>query len=55
MPSLIYQRPLTLEEKKILEAKTKPSADDVQAAQDNLFLNILLRLNDLETKKEQPS
>ncbi|MBR0289852.1 MAG: hypothetical protein IJQ82_12825 [Selenomonadaceae bacterium] len=55
MPSLIFQRPLTAEEKKFLESKTKPSQEDVQAAQDELFMNILLRLNELESKKEPES
>ena len=50
--SLIYQRPLTLEEKKFLESKTKPSQEDQAAAQDALFLNILLRLNELESKEQ---
>lgn len=52
MSSVIFQRPLTAEEKKFLESKTKPSQDDIQAAQDDLFMNILLRLNNLESKKE---
>lgn len=55
MSSVFIQRPLTADEKKFLESKTKPSQDDIQAAQDELFMNILLRLNELETKKEQPS
>lgn len=53
--SFDFQRPLTAAERKILEAKTKPSQEDVAAAQDALFLNILLRLNELEDKKEQPA
>ena len=50
--SVAFKRPLTEEEKKILAAKLKPSAQDVQDATDNLFMNILLRLNEVEAKLE---
>ena len=54
--SFEFQRPLTAAERKILADKLKPSQEEQAAAQDQLFLNILLRLNELEDKqKEQPS
>ena len=48
--SFIMTKPLTAEQKKILEGKTKPSAEDVQKATDELFLNLLLRVAELENK-----
>ena len=47
---IIIRRPLSDEQKKLLEAKTKPSAEDILNAQDDLFMNILTRLSELETK-----
>lgn len=48
--SLIIRKPLSDEQKKLLEAKTRPSAEDILNAQDDLFMNILTRLAELETK-----
>ena len=48
--ALIIRRPLSDEQKKILEAKSRPSAEDILNAQDDLFMNILTRLNELEMK-----
>ena len=52
--SLLIRKPVTAEQKKILEAKKKPSAEDVQKATDELFLNLLLRVAELEAKEAKP-
>ena len=45
--SFQFKKPLTREQKKLLEDKLKPSQEDIQAAQDSLFLSILLEQADL--------
>ena len=50
--SYIVKRPLTDEDKKIIEGKSKPSAEDIQRASDELFMNLLLRVAELESKLE---
>ena len=52
--SALIRKPVTLEQQKILEAKKKPSAEDVQKATDDLFLNLLLRVAELEAKEDKP-
>ena len=44
-------RPLSADDKKILAGKSQPKDEDVRRAEDELFLNILLRLNALEEDK----
>ena len=46
--SLIIKRPLTQEQKKILAAKQKPSAGEIQNAQDQLFMYLLEKVAELE-------
>lgn len=48
--SALIKRPVTAEQQKILEAKKKPSAEDVQKATNDLFLNLLLRVAELENQ-----
>lgn len=48
MSSVMLSRPLTLAEKKILEAKTKPSADDIQNATSDLFQGLLVDMNHVD-------
>ncbi len=50
---MIISKPLTDEQKKILAAKTKPSAEEVLAAQDFLFMNLLQRVAQLEEKEKK--
>lgn len=47
----IIRAPLTEAQKEILKNKEKPSAEDVQRAQDDLFMNLLTRVAELEAKK----
>ena len=49
--SFIIRKPLTEEQKKFLANKAKPSAEEVQKATDELFLNLLLRVAELEAKE----
>ena len=49
--SFLIRKPLTEEQRKILENKTKPSAEEIQQATDELFLNLLLRVAELEAKE----
>ena len=51
--SLIIKRPLTQEQKKILAAKQKPSAGEIQNAQDQLFMYLLEKVAELEQKEAQ--
>lgn len=50
---MLIRQPLTEEQKKILLNKTKPSAEDIQAATDDLFMNLLSRVAELEAKKDE--
>ena len=51
--STIIRRPLNSEDKKILDAKTKPTAEEIQRAADELFLNLLTRVAELEAKENE--
>lgn len=46
--SLLVRKPLTDEQKERIVAKSKPSAEDIRRAQDDLFLNLMLRVAELE-------
>ena len=54
---MIISKPLTPEQLKILDAKSKPSQEDILAAQDILFMNLLDRVALLESNvpTEAPS
>lgn len=49
-----FEFPLTQEQIKERAARTKPSAEDVQRAQDELFMNLLQRVAELEKERDQP-
>ncbi|MBE8949768.1 MAG: hypothetical protein SR3Q1_04120 [Quinella sp. 3Q1] len=46
---MIITRPLTPEQRKLLDDKSKPAQEDILAAQDALFMNLLTRVADLES------
>ena len=48
----LISRPLSAADRKILADKQKPSSDAVQKATDDLFLNLLLRVAELEKNKD---
>ena len=48
----IFTRPLTDEQKQKIAAKSKPSADDILHAQDELFMNLLQRVKELEDNQQ---
>lgn len=48
----IIRKPLSEEQKKILADKEKPSAEEIQQAQDDLFMNLLTRVAELEDKQQ---
>lgn len=48
----IFTRPLTDEQKQKIAAKSKPSAEDILRAQDDLFMNLLLRVKELEDNRQ---
>lgn len=48
----IFTRPISAEQKEKIAARAKPSQDAILKAQDELFLNLLLRVNELERKKD---
>lgn len=50
---MVIKRPLTLEQKKILENKSKPSQDDILAAQDDLFMYLMTRIAELESQLDE--
>lgn len=47
----IIRRPISDSQKETLKKKEKPSADDVQQAQDQLFMYLLNKVAELEAKK----
>lgn len=47
----IIRRPISEPQKEILESKKKPSAEDVQQAQDQLFMYLLNKVAELEAKQ----
>lgn len=47
----VIRKPLTEEQKEILKQKEKPSAEDVQQAQDQLFMYLLNKVAELEAKQ----
>ena len=47
---MIIKRPLTAEQLKLLENKSKPTQEDIQAAQDSLFMYLLEKVEELEKK-----
>ena len=47
----IFTRPLTDDQKQKIAAKSKPSAEDILRAQDDLFINLLLRVQELEDRQ----
>ena len=49
--SFMISRPLTAEQRKILENKAKPSAEDIRKASDDLFMYLLAKVAELETKE----
>ena len=49
-----FEFPLTQEQIKERAARTKPSAEDVQRAQDELFMNLLQRVAELEKERDEP-
>ena len=49
--SVVIKRPLNENDKKVLAAKTKPSAEDLQSAQDQLFMYLLGKVAELEQKE----
>lgn len=49
----IFTRPLTDDQKQKIAAKSKPSAEDILRAQDDLFMNLLLRVNELESQNRK--
>ena len=46
--SLLVRKPLTDSQREKIAARSKPSAEDIQRAQDDLFLNLMLRVAELE-------
>lgn len=53
--SFLISKPLTAEQKKILENKTKPSAEEIQKATDDLFMYLLEKVAVLEAKEADKS
>ena len=49
---MIFTKPLTQEQRRELEQRTKPSTEQLQAAQDALFMNLLERVAQLEDNHE---
>ena len=47
----IIRKPITEPQKEILGKKEKPSDDDVQQAQDRLFMYLLNKVAELEAKQ----
>lgn len=47
----IIRRPISEPQKEILASKEKPSAEEVQQAQDNLFMYLLNKVAELEAKQ----
>lgn len=48
----IFSRPLSTEQLEKLDAKTKPSAEDILKAQDDLFMFLLERVAALEANQQ---
>ena len=48
----IFSRPLSPEQLEKLDAKSKPSAEDIQKAQDDLFMYLLERVAALEANRQ---
>lgn len=48
----IFTRPISAEQRAKLDAKTKPSQEDILKAQDELFMNLLLRVKELENNQQ---
>ena len=48
----IFSRPVTPEQLAKIDAKTKPSQDDILRAQDELFMNLLQRVKELEDNRQ---
>lgn len=47
----IIRKPLSESQKETLKKKEKPSTEDVQQAQDQLFIYLLNKVAELEAKK----
>ena len=45
---MIIRRPITQEQIKKMEARTKPTQEDIQEATDNLFMYLLRKVEELE-------
>lgn len=45
---MIIRRPLSNEQRKILENKSKPAPEDIQSAQDSLFMYLIQKVDQLE-------
>ena len=48
----IFSRPLSSEQLEKLDAKSKPSAEDIQKAQDDLFMYLLEHVAALEANRQ---
>lgn len=50
---MIIRRPLSNEQRKILENKSKPTPEDIQSAQDSLFMYLMQKVEQLESELDQ--
>ena len=48
-----FTRPITQEQLKAIEARKQPSPEDIQKAQDALFMYLLARVAELEKRDSQ--
>lgn len=48
----IYTRPISAEQQAKIDAKTRPSQEDILHAQDELFMNLLQRVKQLEDNQQ---
>ena len=48
----IFTRPISAEQQAKLDAKKRPSQEDILRAQDELFMNLLQRVKELEDNQQ---
>lgn len=48
----IFTRPISAEQYAKIDARTKPSQEDILHAQDELFMNLLQRVKELEDHQQ---
>lgn len=48
----IFTRPISAEQQDKIDARTRPSQEDILHAQDELFMNLLQRVKELEDNQQ---